>query len=72
MAQKIKTAMPPDLDLGGNWIVEWDAVDPVTGASVAGVVVSDTSLHVAGTPESLATIDNPQLTPFRLVPGPGA
>jgi hypothetical protein len=48
MAQKIKTSLPGFLDLGGNWHVEWDAVDPTTGASVSGVLISATSLHVAG------------------------
>jgi hypothetical protein len=57
MAKKIKTALAPDLDLGGSWIVEWDAVDPVTGASVAGVVVSNTSLRVVGSQASLAALD---------------
>jgi hypothetical protein len=67
VAEKIKTALPPDLDLGGNWIVEWDAVDPVTGDSVAGVSVSDTSLlivQLGGAPLDSGT--------FKLVPGPGA
>lgn len=61
MAQKIKAALPPDLDLSGSWTVEWDAVDPTTGASVAGVVISDTSLRVEGSEESLAAIGNPIL-----------
>lgn len=67
MAKKIKTALPPHLDLGGSWRVEWDAVDPTTGASVAGVVISATSLYVEGSSESLQL-----LGPFMLVPGPGA
>jgi hypothetical protein len=67
MAQKMKTALPARLNLGGSWIVEWDAVDPVTGDSVPGVIVSETSLHVEGSAESLK-----QLGPFMLVPGPGA
>jgi hypothetical protein len=61
MAQKIKTALPRDLDLGGAYIIEWDAVDPTTGDSVAGVMISDTSLGVAGTEEALAAIGNPLL-----------
>jgi len=61
MAQKIRAALPPDLNLGGNWIVEWDAVDPVTGDSVAGVVISDTSLRVEGSEQSLAALSNPLL-----------
>jgi hypothetical protein len=61
MARQIKTAMPPHLDLGGSWRIEWDAVDPTTGATVPGVVISDTSLHVEGSAASLAAVDNPIL-----------
>jgi hypothetical protein len=61
MAQKIKTAMPPDLHLGGSYIIEWDAVDPVTGASVPGVIVSDTSLGIASLGSILPDVDNPIL-----------
>lgn len=67
MAQKIKTAMPPDLHLGGSYVIEWDAVDPFTGDSVAGVIVSDTSLGIEGSSAILQ-----QFGPFMLVPGPGA
>jgi hypothetical protein len=56
VAQKIKAALPPNLDLGGDWRVEWDAVDPATGDSVSGVVISSTSLHVAGDEGSLSII----------------
>jgi hypothetical protein len=61
VAQKIKAAMPPLPNLGGNWIVEWDAVDPVTGNSVVGVVISNTSLRVEGSEQSIALTDNPIL-----------
>jgi hypothetical protein len=71
MAQKIKTALPPDLDLGGSYVIEWDAVDPTTGASVAGVKVSSTSLLVAGDFGQGADGDVP-VGPFMLVPGPAA
>jgi hypothetical protein len=67
MSKKIKTAMPPDLDLDGAYIIEWDAVDPTTGASVAGVQVSDTSLGVEGSLGDASTAG-----PFMLVPGPNA
>lgn len=69
MAQKIKTALPPNLDLGGSWRVEWDAVDPTTGASVSGVKISHTSLSVEDLSGGLAGILDSG--PFRLVPGPG-
>jgi hypothetical protein len=70
MAKKIRAALPPDLNLGGAWVVEWDAVDPTTGASVAGVVISDTSIRIEGTGDfSTAEL---QPGPFMLVPGPNA
>ena len=70
MSQKLKAAMAPDLDLGGSWVIEWDAVDPTTGASVPGVIVSNTSLQVAGDLGAGGLGD--QYGPFMLVPGPGA
>lgn len=48
MAEKLKVSLPEFMDLGGDWIIEWDAVDPTTGASVPGVKVSNTSLQVGG------------------------
>lgn len=66
MAKKIRAALPPDVNLSGSWTIEWDAVDPVTGASVSGVVISETSLRVEGQADLLP------VGPFMLVPGPGA
>lgn len=71
MAQKLKTSLPENLDLGGDWIIEWDAVDPATGASVAGVVVTNTSVQVAGD-FGASGGDGEPLGPFMLVPGPAA
>jgi hypothetical protein len=70
VAEKIKTALPPDLDLDGSWIIEWDAVDPVSGDSVSGVVISATALQVAGN----INPGQPTLVPgpYMLVPGPNA
>jgi hypothetical protein len=61
VAKKIKTALPPNLNLGGAYVIEWDAVDPTTGASVAGVKISATSLGVEGSEAALADIGNPLL-----------
>jgi hypothetical protein len=71
VAKKVDASMPPKLDLSGGYSIEWDAVDPVSGATVAGVKVSDTSLLVAG---SFGQADDggAVLGPFRLVPGPSA
>jgi hypothetical protein len=65
MPEPIKTGLPPDLDLGGNWIIEWDAVDPTTGATVPGVTVSDTSLLASG----VASVLPVPLGPYLLVQG---
>jgi len=59
--QPLKTALPPKLNLGGAWRVEWDAIDPATGDTVPGVIISDTSLHVEGSEQSLAAVANPIL-----------
>lgn len=69
MAQKIDVALPEDVVIGDGWTVEWDAVDPNTGASVSGVIVSDANVTAAD--ESAGGSSGP-LGPFMLVPGPGA
>ena len=61
MGQKGGAPLPLHLDLSGSWVLEWDAVDPVTGDSVAGVVVSNTSLHVEGDAALLASFPIPIL-----------
>lgn len=70
MAQKIAAQMPPDLDLEFTYSIVFAAVDPSSGATVAGVVISDAMLTVdqvsAGAADELAS------GPFMLVPGPGA
>jgi hypothetical protein len=47
MAQKLTAAFPPDFDLPANFIVELTAVDPATGADVAGVLVSNVAIMAA-------------------------
>lgn len=46
MAQKITGAMPDTLDLDVNYTVQWAALNPTTGAPVAGVKVSNAALIV--------------------------
>lgn len=65
MAEKVKGALPPFMALGGGWTIEWDAIDPTTGASVAGVVISNTSLQVDG--DLGAGNDQPILVPAPLL-----
>lgn len=71
MSQQIDVSLPADLELSGSWTVEWDAVSPSTGATVAGVVISNA--NVVGTDTSPPTVAGEQpLGPFMLVPGPDA
>lgn len=55
-------------DLPDGYIVQFDAVDPTSGATVAGVVVRDVSIF--GT--KLDVTAEETFGPFKLVPGPGA
>lgn len=71
MAQKIDVALPEDVVIGDGWTVEWDAVDPTTGASVPGVVVSDANVTAADVSSGTGT-GSFDAGPFMLVPGPGA
>ena len=69
MAQKIDVPLPEDLIIGENWTIIWDAVDPVTGASVAGVKVSNA--NVVGSSALPGSTADETLGPFLLVPGGG-
>ena len=44
MAQKLEASMPEALDLDTSWTVQFAAVDPVSGAAVSGVNVSDAAI----------------------------
>lgn len=46
MSQKLRGSMPQNVDLGANYQVAWAAVDPTTGADVAGVTVSNVGMLV--------------------------
>lgn len=71
MAQKIDVALPEDVEIGDGWTVEWDAVDPTTGATVTGVIVTDANVTAADLSGGGGTggFDS---GPFMLVPGAGA
>jgi hypothetical protein len=71
VAQKINVALPEDVGIGDGWTVEWDAVDPSTGASVAGVIVSDANVTADDTSSGGGT-GGFESGPFMLVPGPDA
>jgi len=70
VAQKIDVALPEDIVIGDGWTVEWDAVDPNTGASVSGVIISDANVTAADL--SVGASGSFDSGPFMLVPGPGA
>ncbi len=66
----LEAPMPPDLDLPDGYIVQWSALDPTTGADVAGVTVSNVSMF--GTSLGTGGGSEGVVGPFMLVPGPGA
>ena len=47
MSLPLVGGIPPDLDLTENYVLEFTALDAVTGAAVTSVVVSNASLLVA-------------------------
>jgi hypothetical protein len=46
MAQPLIVSLPPGLVLSGGYTISVDALDPSTGATVAGVKVSHVTLEV--------------------------
>lgn len=44
MSQKLKAALPPDLDLDSNYTIRFTAVDATTGAVVTAVNVSNATI----------------------------
>jgi hypothetical protein len=62
--------LPPDLDLANGWTLRVTALDPVTGAVIPGVNVSNFAAEVVDVNESgSGLVDGGE---FLLVPGPGA
>lgn len=70
MPAPVNGPIPEDLDLPDGYIVQWNAIDPVTGLDVAGVVVTNVSIF--GTALGGDTGAGIAAGPFMLVPGPGA
>lgn len=58
----MKAGMAPDLILDGSYIVRLTAVDPVTGALVSGVIVSEVAIQATDLVGSLSS-----LTPMPLL-----
>lgn len=65
MAQPLIVTLPPNLDLWPGCIIRVTAVDPTTGATVAGVTVSNISIEGVSDTESRL-----EYGPFMLVTGP--
>jgi len=66
VAQPLTVALPPNLDLWPGCIIRVTAVDPTTGAGVAGVNVAKISIE--GVSDNPSALD---YGPFMLVTGPG-
>ncbi len=69
MATPTEAGMPPDTELDNGCKVVFEAIDPVTGAAVAGVKFTAGLLYVDVTQGEVA---GGTTGPFMLVPGPGA
>lgn len=71
MAAPQNVGLPPDLDLGGGYVVEFTALDATTGNDVNAVKVSLATLTIDNVSGEQSTVVV-QPGPFMLVPGPGA
>lgn len=70
MAAPLISALPPDIELGGGYVIRVTAVSPTDGSTVTGVVVSNIAITAVDLGSSGGALD--QLGPFMLVPGPNA
>jgi hypothetical protein len=69
MAQKYNAGLVDTLTPSQNWQIQFVAVDPTSGVAVAGAKVSNVNFIV----EMIrGTVEDLQVGPFMLVPGPGA
>lgn len=46
MAQKLTAGFPPDLTISSGYVVRFRAVDPTSGADVAGVTITNAAMYV--------------------------
>ena len=69
-AQPMIAGLPPDLSLYAGCIIRVRLIDPVTGAAIAGGVLSNVSIFIRNIGGS--TLDELVYGDWRLVPGPGA
>jgi hypothetical protein len=65
----IMAPLPPGIELAGSWRVRFTALDPATGAVVAGVTISSATIQV----EDLSTggISRLETADWQLVPEKG-
>ena len=70
MAKPQQSPFPQELIIGPNWQIVFDAIDPVTGASVAGVNLTDA--NVTATNEATGEQVTVPVGPYMLVGGPNA
>lgn len=68
MAKPQQSPLPQELIIGPNWEIIFDAIDPSTGAPVAGVNV--TNANVTATNAISGQTETLTVGPFMLVPGP--
>lgn len=66
MPQPLIAGMPPELDLDAGYVVRFQALDPTTGAAVAGVVVNDASIMARNLGDDAGAL---AVGPWQLVPG---
>lgn len=68
MAQKINAGMPDGIDVDETYTIRFAALDPLSGAPVAGVTISLAQIHAASVGQAAGTQLN--AGPFIYVPGP--
>lgn len=66
----LDAAMPPDIAVPGGWTFRFTAIDPITGATVPGVTVSEANIVAADISGDGG--GGADLGPYMLVPGPDA
>jgi len=69
VGQPVDVSMPPDMAVPGGYTIRFTAIDPSTGETVAGVVISNASIQAGIDLGVASTLDS---GPFMFVPGPGA
>lgn len=64
MAQKLTAGMPAAVELDGNYTLRLTALDPATGAVVAGVTVSAFTIFVVDLTANLLSTPGYTVTPL--------